>query len=251
MSSSPIRRRPFSAESIRKYNALVLEAMDAAKSIPVEDIHVYISTSNTKTGDIPSFSTLSGLTCAGCHGVMEEGGCGWYCYDKAAVIQMGRKNILASRARNTRLIMSDPERAFSEISKECYKFRFFRWHVGGEIPNPAYVVGMCTVAAENPHCQFLVFTKNHHAVNECVKALHNADMEVPGNLRIVFSLWPGMPHENPFRFPEASPLFADGSSGFSDLENCFLCENSCQQCLLKDCGCFNAKPGDKILFNLH
>lgn len=251
MSRAPIHRKPFSADNIAKYNALVAEALEEARKTPVSEMHVYISTSNSKTGDIPSFSTLSGTTCAGCTGAMAPGGCGWFCYDKAAVINMGRKNILSSRARNTVLMMNDPERAFSEISKECYKYRFFRWHVGGEIINAMYAAGIGTVARENPNCQFLVFTKNHSAVNKYVKSLSFLGLGVPDNLHIIFSVWPGMPHDNPYGFPEASPLFADGSSGFLDLENCFLCGNSCQECLLKDCGCFNAQPGQKILFNLH
>lgn len=225
--------------------------MEDAKSVPLHELHVYISQNNTKTGDIPSFSTLSGVTCTGCTEAMKPGGCGWYCYDKSLVINMGRKNILASRARNTRLVFEDQERAFSEISKECYKFRYFRWHVGGEIINTPYVAGMNQVALENPDCSFLVFTKNHRAVNRFVETITENDMSIPENFHIIFSVWPGMPCDNPYSFPEASPLFSDGTSAFSDLKNCHLCGNSCRDCLLADCGCFNAVKGQKILFNLH
>lgn len=251
MSSQPINKKAFSPEAIRKYNEAAENAMEAAESIPLHDIHVFISTTNAKTGNIPSFSTLSGITCVNCQGAMQKGGCGWYCYDKGMVINMGRKNMLRSRALNTRLVTEDPERAFEEISKECYKYKFFRWHVGGEIIDAPYVSGMNKVAVENPHCEFLVFTKNHRAVNRFTEALIQNDMDVAPNFHIIFSAWPGMPCDNPYEYPEASPLFADGTSAFSSLDNCHLCGNSCRDCLLADCGCFNATKGQKVLFNLH
>lgn len=250
MSKSPIRRQPFSAESLEKYNNAVREALNEVSEKPIEDLHVYISVSNSKTGDIPSFSTISGITCSGCN-PMCQGGCGWYCYDKSSVIRMGRKNILKSRAINTKLMYIDPARAFSEISKECYKYRYFRWHVGGEIINRDYFFSMCKVARENPHCQFLVFTKNHNAVNEAVSYFKAVGDDVPENMHVVFSIWPGMKHDNPYGFPEASPMFHDGTSAFDSIEGASLCSGSCQDCLSGNCGCFNAKPGDKILFNLH
>jgi len=251
VSFSPINKKPFSTASLHRYNELAAEAMERAYAIPISDVHVYISTSNAKTGDIPSFSTLSGVTCAGCEGALQKGGCGWYCYDKSLVINMGRKNILSSRAKNTRLMFEDPERAFTEISKECYKFRFFRWHVGGEILDSSYVCEMNRVAVENPQCSFLVFTKNHRAVNKWLEAARQNGSDVASNFHIIFSVWPGMPRDNPFDFPEASPLFPDGTTAFESLENCYLCGNSCKDCLLADCGCFNAGRGQKILFNLH
>lgn len=250
MSKVPVKRQPFSPESLKKYDDAVCDAMNEARKAPIEDLHVYISVNNSKTGDIPSFSTISGVTCGGCD-PMCNGGCGWYCYDKSTVIRMGRKNVLRSRAINTRLAYSDRGRVFTEISRECYKYRFFRWHVGGEIIDRDYFFGMCKVARENPHCQFLTFTKNHKAVNEGVAYLKAIGSDVPVNFHIIFSRWPGMPSDNPYNFPEASPLFSNGVSAFESIEGASLCAGSCQDCIASSCGCFNAKPGDKILFNLH
>lgn len=249
MATKPKNKQPFSLENIRKYNRMANEIYDFEKLVDIKDIHVYISISNHKTGNIPSFSTLSGITCQNIEDCMKPGGCGWYCYDKASVINMGRSNILFSRAKNTRLMMEDRDRAFWEISNECYKYRYFRWHVGGEIIDSDYFRGMCRVAKENMHCQFLVFTKNYSAVNAAVAA---SPVIIPGNFRVVFSRWPGMNSDNPYRFPETSPRFSDGTTAFVDeTGSALVCGGSCQECISGGCGCFSAKHGDRILFNLH
>jgi len=75
-------------------------------------------------------------------------------------------------------------RYFNDISTwvQKRKPRRFRWHVGGDIIDDRYLLGMIQVAEANKGTQFLAFTKQVFVMPRN-----------PMNLTLVYSAWPG-PH---------------------------------------------------------
>lgn len=132
-----------SADAIRARLAGMIEAR-AQYEKHVEDLHVFISGGNRKTGAIPSVSLIPVADCANC------ASCAGACYDlRNDCIYNGVRD---SRARNSAIWRKDPARYFSEISAYCAQVepRFFRWHIGGDIQTVLYLAGMIKTAQENP-----------------------------------------------------------------------------------------------------
>jgi hypothetical protein len=73
---------------------------------------------------------------------------------------------------------------------------FFRWHVGGDIPDGHYLVMMIVIAERFPHFKFLAFTKQYKIIADC-------GIPFPDNLSIVLSAWPKYPLYNPKDLPVA------------------------------------------------
>ena len=95
---------------------------------------------------------------------------------------------------NARIARTNPRSYFSQIAQAIAKIepRYFRWHVAGDIPNINYLEQMCRIAADNPRTRFLAFTKAFDVVNR-----YERRRSLPGNLKMIFSGWPGMKIDNP------------------------------------------------------
>ena len=125
--------------------------------------------------------------------------------------------------------------------------RFFRFHVSGDIPYYDYLVKMMEIAGRNPHCQILCFTKRYEFVNHFVDSCPG--QEVPSNLHIIFSDWPGTEMPNPHHFPVAYVRFRDGfTQAPSDAQEC---GGNCTECACTEGGCWNLKYGGAVVFNEH
>lgn len=228
--------RPLNDESfikrLNKMRDLVCEYADG-----VENRHVYISEGNSKTGKlVPSVSLVPVMCCPNC------ASCSKLCYDVRTDCMF--PGVQRTRANNTAIWKADPDRYFREISEAIKKngFRFFRWHIGGDIVNERYFQGMCEVAASHPDTKFLAFTKNFKVVNE-----HAED--IPQNLQILFSDWVGQDTPNPHNFPTSNPLFADGSTTAKC--GAYFCPGSCTNCALTETGCWTLKKGEQVVFPAH
>ena len=127
--------------------------------------------------------------------------------------------------------------------------RFFRFHVAGDIPDANYFVNMVNVAKRNEHCEIMCFTKMYELVNESVIQFIVSDGGLPKNLHIIFSGWPGLQMNNPFNFPEAHVRFKDGST--EAREDAIECGGNCTECAETDCGCWNLKNGQQVVFDKH
>jgi len=203
---------------------------------------VKISAGNVKMGSVPSVSTLPYLTCPG---ICRET-CGPDCY--AAKIANLRPTVAAAYAHNTALAVQDPESYFTQISAACRGYRFFRWHVSGDIINAAYFVGMVKVARENPHCVFLAFTKRFNVVNEWI----DNNGPLPVNMKILFSGWEEMQPENPHKLPETNVLPKDHSGCWWDLPDGWtVCGGNCFECACAGVGCWKAESGETVAFRKH
>lgn len=225
------------------YNEKVIgkfkEALKVAKR-NVKGSNVKISSGNRKMGQVASVSTLPFITCPSrCKGT-----CGNDCY--AAKIANLYKNVCESYANNTALAMMDPDRYWSDIRKAVKGVRFFRFHVSGDILNGEYFREMVTTAKDNPHCEFLCFTKRYEIVNRFCDG-NGGRAAVPENLHVLFSGWNNLKPINPYGFPETTVYTKDDDFN----ENWLSCGGNCFECGCAGLGCWKASDGDIIAFKKH
>lgn len=227
----------FKQESVSKRVQSMLEFRDA---VDVENAHVKFSYENRKTGAlVPSVSLIPVADCGNCK-ICSRG-----CYDVRNVCF--QKTVQKARANNSAIFKADPLRYMLEIKERVRFLRFFRWHVGGDIKDPAYLVWMAAIAEETPTCEFLAFTKQYDIVNQYLD-FHG---EFPKNLHIIFSDWRGAEFKNPYNLPVSSPLWPDGTKGPHCTEDAHMCEGDCSACASCNGGCWSAKKGQTILFEAH
>lgn len=123
--------------------------------------------------------------------------------------------------------------------------RFFRFHVSGDIPDAEYLGKMLLIAARQPHCQILCFTKKYDLVNDVL----SAGIKLPSNLHIIFSAWVGLEMVNPFSLPEAHVRYRDNTT--TAREDAVECGGNCAECALTGEGCWILKNGEQVIFNEH
>lgn len=136
---------------------------------------INISPGNSKLGSIPSVSLIPGKDCGNC------GHCFSGCY--ARKIANLRPKVLRAWARNSILARNDRGAYFGQLNLwlNLHQPKFFRFHVGGDIPDQDYLDRMILLARECPSTRFLAFTKMFHL----------SYRSLPPNLKIRFSRWPG------------------------------------------------------------
>lgn len=237
MGNNPKNISPIKAETMKtRLSKMINAANNYAANL--DDIHVYISTGNSKTGfAVPSVSLIPVHDCPNC------AACSRLCYDLRN--DLWRPSVQACRANNSAIAHNDPERYFNEISTSCRAFRYFRWHVGGDALDYPYWRGMVRVAEENPGCTFLAFTKCYDYVNRFIAE----GGVIPSNFQVIFSAWPGAKMDNPYNFPTSSPRFADGSCAAP--EGAKECPGNCSECAVMGSGCWTLKAGEGVVFNAH
>jgi hypothetical protein len=110
---------------------------------------------------------------------------------------------------------------------------FFRWHVGGDIPNQAYFEGMKLVAEAAPNTRFMAYTKRYDL------DYHNR----PLNLTIIMSCWPG------YKLPKNSlPRFwVQDNTENRVPADAFKCPGGCETCRK----CWFLKVGDNVVIQKH
>ena len=209
---------------------------------------VAISKGNVKMGDVPSVSLPPVATCPNCAGCAKQCYYIRHCCIYPAVID--------AVARNLALWRMSPGTYFNSIEDYCNKANrgkgldAFRWHVGGDIPDYNYFMGMCRVARNCPDTTFLVFTKNYEVVNEAVAVKGDVD-RLPSNLQVIFSAWPGVEMDNPHGFPTSSPAFVDGTVAEVEGKTVHMCGGNCRKCFDNGEGCWTLKHGEAVVFPAH
>ncbi len=196
---------------------------------------VSISKGNSKMGAIPSVSLPPITTCAaGCT-------CAKKCY--AAKLCRIYPSVKKSYENNLAAYLKNPESYFGQIKKAAAVQRFFRWHVSGDIVSPLYLAGVVGIAAELPKTEFLIFTKQYEIVNDYI----NFAGDIPQNLKIIFSAWPGMDMPNPHKLPVAQVIF----KGQEPADSWKVCGGNCTECACRGVGCWELKNGETIAFYEH
>ena len=110
---------------------------------------------NSKIGYVPSVSMLPVRDCR------EGVPCAKDCY--AIRLMKLRPSVLRSWKANSDLWRSEPETFERELLEflKIYKPIFFRWFVGGDIPDQRFLDMMENVASCNKDTIFLAYTKQH------------------------------------------------------------------------------------------
>lgn len=183
---------------------------------------VKISEGNSKVGRIPNLSLIPIKACGACFGNCKPP-CAKQCYALKAWKQY--PDTRAAWTLNYTLARKDLNAFFEGIRVELAKRRklpFFRWHVAGDILSPEYLEGMVYLAELFPETKFLAFTKQYRIVNEYQN-------DLPPNLTIVFSAWPGLTIENPKRLPVAYMIPENGEEP-RVTKRTIRCPGNCESC---------------------
>ena len=202
---------------------------------------VKFSAGNQKMGAIPSVSLPAKKTCRACA-----------CWDKcyAAKLERLRPTVRNAYQNNLDVYREERDVYWREVEGQIMLSRFFRFHVSGDIPDAFYFDRMIGVAARNPHCQILCFTKQYNIVNSVIyKQSPDGMAHLPDNLHLIFSAWPGLQMDNPHHFPEAHVRFRDGTT--TARPDAKACGGNCSECAVTYSGCWKLKGGEQIVFNEH
>ena len=138
-------------------------------------IKLSISEGNRKIGRTPSVSLPPLVTCAA------DAPCRNDCYANKHAYLLYRRT-RAAWDRNWELWKTDPGDYWTQV-QAYLTYRqppFFRWHVGGEIPDQKYARMIATIAALNKATEFLVYTTTDYL-----------DMTKIDNLHVIRSQWIG------------------------------------------------------------
>ena len=217
----------------------IMEYLEPAKEeIPADTRKVSISAGNRKMGAIPSVSLPPVVTCA------DNCPCAKKCY----AVKMCRiyKNVKTAYERNLDILNSNPDRYWQQVNEAVKMNRYFRFHVSGDIPGPAYFCNMVSVAAGNPHCEILAFTKCYDIVNDYI----SQNGPLPANLHIIFSLWDpawNVRVHNPHDLPKSAVIFKGRSGDEFDK----ICGGNCFECACQGVGCWTLQKGETIAFYEH
>ena len=263
------KERRNSAASLKK----CIDAGKKAGTVPAEILaswHVCISAENAKMGKIYSVSLVPVFTCPNC------GSCASLCYAVRSFLKQGSKTDAAlyknAWFRNTAIFLRDRERYFAEIRAALREIAVakraeflaagvpenmvnglilahFRWHVSGDFADADYLRRAVEIAREFPEIRFLGFTKNYDDVN----SFSDAGGVIPENMSVPFSVWSGMPCENPYNRPEIHIEYADPEKATykGGAARVHSCGGNCETCTKNKGGCFYVRPGDVVIIKQH
>lgn len=184
----------------------------------------HISRKNDKIGNIYNVSIPPLISCGRSCWVTK---CALYCYARRTAVRRGyNSDTMLNWCCNLVKYEKDPDGYFADITEAMRKaaktkLPYFRYHVGGEIPDYEYLLRMVKASVDVPGCTSLCFTTR----NDLVAKYKRENGEFPVNLRMVLSC--GADGEQP------TPTF--------------ICPGKCDGCHF----CWNAKPGDVIGFKEH
>lgn len=202
-----------------------------ARKEVIDSLHVSISKGNSKIGRVMNVSQAPLLTCIGAP-------CWLYCYDVKAVVQYS--NVRIARVKNSVLAIFARDRYFAEIETALNRRRrnkFFRWHVGGEMPDYDYFNRTVDVARRHPDFIFWTYTKKYDFVNKFI-AEYGRDA-IPENYKIMFSEWDGLKVNNPHGLPVFSCKLKAGNKNHAPeyFEKLWKCPGNCDICKAAGRGC--------------
>ena len=202
---------------------------------------ISVATGNLKLGDhiknlnlLPVVTCVPGVPCA----KRQPGKKDPPCYSCKA---LHRPNVKRAWTANTKLAKSDPVRFFAEMEEEWAwnAPRYFRFFSSGDVPTLEFLREMVAFIRRHPETRFLVFTKRY--------GWWNRYSNLPDNLSLVYSAWPGWKMSNPKCRPVAwmrDPENMDDRIPSDAIE----CPGLCENCL----ACWGlAHAGLSVVFDKH
>lgn len=198
-------------------------------------MQLHISKGNRKLGGkVANISLPPRATCNQCAGCVIKG-----CY--AYVLYSFRPCVKTAWTDNWKIWKSDPERYETLLCEYLTKRKpnYFRWHVGGDIPNKAYWAMMLRLARKFPNIEFLAFTKQFDTIRGIV----------PKNLEVVLSAWPGLKIPSRLRRRFRVAWMRDHNNPDSRIpEDAIECSGNCSSCFK----CWDLKgSGKDVVFHKH
>ena len=220
----------YSKKTLVGFTKKAHETIQEYMNKPLSDLHVHISQGNAKIGKVHNFSIMPVITCNNC------ANCAAYCYDVKACLCYG--NVMRARAENTALLYRCESLMFDQIdryisSKKTNKF--FRWHVGGELPSVNYFAYIVNIAEKHPDWTFWLYTKMYSIVN--LWCLYYGRNTLPDNLSVMFSEWNGVSMDNRYNFPTFTCVQAD----MEEPKDVWKCPGNCDICKKAHRGCINGE----------
>ena len=214
-------------ESLKKYHEKLEERINYYDSIPLENLHVVISSGNMKVGNTPNVSLPSDKTCPHCKD------CQLACYDKKACLQY--PNVMNARAINYSILKRSPEKYFSEITAymEKRKKDGFRFQVGGDISNEEYLDGMVKTTNKVKKDLNWTYSKAHEIINEYIRKNGGDWKKIAPFLTIMFSRWGYAEIDNPYNMP----VFWTIVKGQPKPKDMYHCPGNCKICMETKRGC--------------
>ncbi len=201
----------------------------------MDKLKVSISKGNSKMGAIPSVSLPPIITCP------KGAPCATKCY--AAKLCRIYPTVKQAYQNNWDILKNNELEYWQQVMQAAKTTRFFRYHVSGDIPDAHYFNFMCSVAEAVPDTQFLAFTKQYDIVNHAI----NSGVNIPDNLKIIFSEWGNKTPYNPHNLPTAAVIF----KGETPADNWKICGGNCAECACCGIGCWELKKGETIAFYEH
>jgi hypothetical protein len=188
--------------------------------VKLKSLSVKISSGNKKTGKINAISFPPIKSCSN----------NIPCTDKCYALKSYRMypNVKKAWEHNLELLNKDRDLFFKEISFfiVAKSPKYFRWHVSGDIQDQDYLERMKFLANSFPKTKFLAFTKQHSLNFE----------NLPPNLSIIASMWPGWGNPKSTWLPKA--WMQDGTETRIPGE-AFECSGCCDSCHV----CWELKKG--------
>lgn len=185
-------------------------------------MNIHISNGNSKLGSIPSISLPPVKTCG-------DVLCAKDCY--ALNITKRFKHVKGQWEENLNYYKTFPTKFFGELFFWLVnnKPSHFRFHVGGDCPDKAYLEEVYCISRSLPHIKFMMFTKRYDWVDP---------NKIPNNLAILLSIWPYMkqPTNN-----DLANVWVRGDLRVP--EGAFVCKGVCTECFQ----CWNKKTKNILL----
>lgn len=202
----------------------------------ITSISLHISKGNSKTGAIPSFSLPSGKTCSktACATCYQQG-----CY--ARKIERLRPVVRATYKDNLSLILDQPDAVERELNAYFdmpNSTKLFRIHVSGDFFSKEYFELWLRVIRKHPTTKFLAFTKQKDIISPYLN-------DLPENLSLVWSSWPGIPVPRVIRRVLPVAWMQDGNEKRIP-KKAITCPGNCETCAR----CW-ALSGHDVVFNKH
>ena len=197
---------------------------------------VSISHGNNKMGAIPSVSLPACITCNPSAP----------CFKKCYAVRLARryKTVTAAYNRNLEIWANDPATYWAQVKAAASMTRFFRFHVSGDIPDEIYFLDMINTARQLPNTIFLAFTKQFEIVN---RVLNLPEIDLPANMKIIFSNWGAWKCENPHGLPVCEIIL----KGNEPAPAWKICGGNCTECAARGVGCWELKNGETIAIFEH
>lgn len=193
---------------------------------------LHISEKNSKMGKVPNISLPPGITCR------KNAPCFKDCYANKRCYLRWPNVKKAWRENYDDYLRRGPDVYFDEINcwLNDHSPGYFRWHVGGDIPDWSYFLGILSLANKFPGTQFMMFTKRWDLFPRVFP-------EIPENLSVILSMWPGL--QNPRRI-QLSRAWLSHDKRIP--EYYFKCTGKCDECYK----CWDIiRHGYDVVFDLH